>query len=48
MNQNEGSPAVESPETAAIHCDLCGAPMIDFNCELVCLKCGFRRDCSDP
>ena len=29
-------------------CDLCGAAMIDFNCELICTNCGYRRDCSDP
>jgi len=35
-------------EAAGPACDLCGAAMIDFNCELICLNCGFRRDCSDP
>lgn len=31
-----------------VACDICTAPMISFNCELICLNCGFRRDCSDP
>lgn len=29
-------------------CDLCGAPMLDFHCKLICRQCGFKRDCSDP
>lgn len=29
-------------------CDLCGAVMLDLHCKLVCERCGYRRDCSDP
>jgi hypothetical protein len=29
-------------------CDLCGAPMLDRHCKLVCVQCGYMRDCSDP
>lgn len=29
-------------------CDLCGAPMLDRHCKLVCPSCGYQRDCSDP
>ncbi|MGD8321801.1 MAG: gamma carbonic anhydrase family protein [Gemmatimonadota bacterium] len=29
-------------------CDLCGAPMLDRHCKLVCTRCGYQRDCSDP
>lgn len=29
-------------------CDLCGAPMLDRHCKLVCTACGYQRDCSDP
>lgn len=29
-------------------CDLCGAPMLDRHCKLLCLRCGYQRDCSDP
>jgi hypothetical protein len=32
----------------SVRCDVCGAPMREFNCELICTKCGYRRDCSDP
>jgi carbonic anhydrase/acetyltransferase-like protein (isoleucine patch superfamily) len=30
------------------YCDLCGHPMLDVHCKLVCEQCGFKRDCSDP
>lgn len=29
-------------------CDLCGAPMDERHCKLLCLRCGYQRDCSDP
>lgn len=29
-------------------CDICGYDMTNFNCELTCTNCGFRRDCTDP
>ncbi len=29
-------------------CDICGFPMLDVHCKLICRKCGFMRDCSDP
>lgn len=29
-------------------CDLCGHPMIERHCKLVCFQCGYQRDCSDP
>jgi len=29
-------------------CDICGFPMLDVHCKLVCRHCGFMRDCSDP
>ena len=29
-------------------CDVCGAPMLDRHCKLVCTACGYQRDCSDP
>jgi len=28
-------------------CDICGAPMIQIRCELLCTNCGYRRDCTD-
>lgn len=29
-------------------CDLCGGPMLERHCRLVCTRCGYQRDCSDP
>lgn len=29
-------------------CDLCGRPMTERHCKLVCANCGYQRDCSDP
>ena len=29
-------------------CDVCGLPMLDVHCKLICRNCGFMRDCSDP
>jgi hypothetical protein len=29
-------------------CDLCGAVMLNLHCKLICERCGYRRDCSDP
>lgn len=31
-----------------VHCDICGTPMLNRHCKLVCTQCGFQRDCSDP
>lgn len=38
----------EESVAVAEECDICGAELTVFNCELLCLNCGFRRDCSDP
>ena len=35
-------------EAAAPTCELCGATMLDRHCKVVCLNCGYMRDCSDP
>ena len=34
--------------TPGLSCDLCGGPVLDRHCKVVCLNCGFIRDCSDP
>lgn len=36
------------PAARAPCCDLCGAPMIERHCKIVCRNCGYQRDCSDP
>lgn len=29
-------------------CDLCGSPMVEWHCRMMCPMCGYQRDCSDP
>lgn len=29
-------------------CDRCGELMEEIKCKLICKKCGYSRDCSDP
>jgi hypothetical protein len=29
-------------------CWVCGGPVIERHCKIVCQVCGFTRDCSDP
>jgi carbonic anhydrase/acetyltransferase-like protein (isoleucine patch superfamily) len=29
-------------------CELCGGPVLERHCKIVCLNCGYQRDCSDP
>jgi carbonic anhydrase/acetyltransferase-like protein (isoleucine patch superfamily) len=29
-------------------CELCGGPTMERHCKVVCLSCGYQRDCSDP
>jgi hypothetical protein len=29
-------------------CEICGTEMYGLHCKLICLNCGYRRDCSDP
>lgn len=35
--------AVDDPR-----CDLCGSPMNEWHCRIICTGCGYQRDCSDP
>jgi hypothetical protein len=46
------APGDAPPEPATlpgvILCDLCGTPMLERHCRLVCLRCGYERDCTDP
>ena len=43
------APGSESPvETATdLTCDLCGSPMYEVHCKVICRSCGYKRDCSD-
>ena len=35
----------QEPEAA---CDVCGAPTYEVRCKVICNRCGYTRDCSDP
>ncbi|MEO5511275.1 MAG: glycine oxidase ThiO [Longimicrobiales bacterium] len=39
---------LSTPTVADPRCDLCGSKMLDRHCKLVCVQCGYQRDCSDP
>ncbi len=43
-----GEGSAEPEHEGAVLCDICGSPMLDRHCKLVCLACGYQRDCSDP
>jgi len=46
---SEASPPSPSPLASPGElCDICGCPMLDVHCKLICRNCGFMRDCSDP
>ncbi|HEV8244088.1 MAG TPA: hypothetical protein VGQ07_08840 [Nitrospirales bacterium] len=46
---NEANPPSQSPSASPGElCDICGCPMLDVHCKLICRNCGFMRDCSDP
>ncbi|MBI4236208.1 MAG: hypothetical protein HY688_02475 [Chloroflexi bacterium] len=40
-------PRRERP-SAPERCDLCGGPTIEVRCKIICKRCGYTRDCSDP
>ena len=29
-------------------CELCGGPVMERHCKVLCLNCGYQRDCGDP
>jgi hypothetical protein len=41
-------PNREDRGTPGLACELCGGAVLDRHCKVVCLNCGFQRDCSDP
>lgn len=43
----EGEPE-KPPESADDRCWVCGAAVTERHCKIVCPRCGFMRDCSDP
>jgi len=37
-----------APSGQVFYCDLCGNAMLNLHCKLICERCGYKRDCSDP
>lgn len=35
-------------DQTSYECWVCGEPVTVRHCKLVCMNCGFTRDCSDP
>lgn len=44
----EAEGRVVKVETDDAQCWLCEEPVIKRHCKIVCQRCGFMRDCSDP
>jgi hypothetical protein len=45
----EASIARENSMPHDVHlCSVCGAVMREIHCKIICPKCGYMRDCSDP
>lgn len=42
------APGAEGASGAEHVCDRCGSAMIERHCKIVCLRCGYQRDCTDP
>lgn len=40
--------AADAGEAAGGTCELCGGPTVELHCKIICLNCGYKRDCSDP
>lgn len=43
-----GLDALHPTGTSPARCELCGGPVQERHCKIVCLNCGYKRDCSDP
>ncbi len=35
------------PQNPAV-CERCGERMQEIHCKIICPRCGYTRDCSDP
>ncbi len=49
MDESNAHPADAAPQpTDDSICWVCGGPTEERHCKIICLKCGFTRDCGDP
>ena len=42
------SPTPLPGQDDGLNCEICGARMVQRQCKIRCLNCGYTRDCSDP
>jgi ribosomal protein L37AE/L43A len=46
-DEKEAVVARDHKEEQVFLCDRCGSEMVERNCKVICLNCGYRFDCSD-
>lgn len=46
--EEEGGEEPADGEGPSGTCELCGGPTLERHCKILCLRCGYQRDCSDP
>lgn len=44
----DATPGMPEADDEVYYCDLCGNVMLNLHCKLICERCGYKRDCSDP
>lgn len=40
--------AGRASDGSSLTCEVCGGVMFERHCKIVCPRCGYQRDCSDP
>jgi len=46
--RKQASMPTQETAAGADACDVCGGPTYERNCKVICTRCGYTRDCSDP
>lgn len=49
-NAPGGAPsgAKRASDGSSLVCEVCGGAMFERHCKILCPRCGYQRDCSDP
>jgi rubrerythrin len=40
--------ASRASDSPSLVCEVCGGAMFERHCKIVCPRCGYQRDCTDP
>ncbi|MDW8100942.1 MAG: hypothetical protein RML36_15825 [Anaerolineae bacterium] len=48
LERSHAETVFPSPAQGEERCWVCGGETISRHCRIVCIRCGFTRDCSDP